>query len=64
MKKTSLKDTSITELLKTLAEKREELRALRFAAAGSRPKDTDGPAKARKTIARLLTELSVRAKAK
>lgn len=41
--------------MKLLAEKREELRALRFQAAGSRPKDSNAPRKTRKDIARILT---------
>lgn len=46
------------ELKKMLGEKREELRALRFAAAGARAKDPNAPQKIRKEIARILTELS------
>lgn len=59
-KKTSLKDTPAAELLKLVAEKREELRKLRFEAAGSRPKDTNAPKKARKEIARMMTELGAK----
>ncbi|MBU1292684.1 50S ribosomal protein L29 [Patescibacteria group bacterium] len=44
------------EIQKLLVEKRAELRTLRFAAAGARPKDASAPAKVRKDIARLLTE--------
>lgn len=58
-KKLSYKDKQAPELLKLLAEKREELRKLRFEAAGSRPKDSNAPKKARKEIARILTELSL-----
>jgi ribosomal protein L29 len=57
MKKLSLNDKSHEELSKLLAEKREELRKLRFEAAGSRPKDSNAPAKVRKDIARILTKL-------
>lgn len=46
------------ELTKLLAERREELRKLRFEAAGARPKDTNAPAKVRKDIARIMTALS------
>ncbi|HQU08261.1 MAG: 50S ribosomal protein L29 [Parcubacteria group bacterium 21-54-25] len=49
------------ELAKLLADKREALRALRFSAAGSRPKDSSEPAKLRKEIARIMTEFSARA---
>lgn len=56
-KKTSFKEKSREELTKLLAEKREELRKLRFEAAGARPKDSNAPSKARKEIARILTEL-------
>jgi len=58
--KTSFKDTPVAELTKLRGEKREELRVLRFAAAGSRPKDTNEPRQARRVIARIETELSVR----
>ncbi len=61
-KKTTFKDKSVEELTKMLKEKREELRTLRFAAAGSRAKDSNAPAKARQEIARVLTELAVRSK--
>ena len=57
-KKTLYKDKTKEELGKLLGEKREELRKLRFEAAGARPKDTNAPAKARKEIARIMTALS------
>ncbi len=57
MKKLSLKDKTVADLTKMLGEKREELRKLRFEAAGARPKDTNAPAKVRKDIARILTKL-------
>jgi ribosomal protein L29 len=56
-KKTTFKDKATDELMKLLGEKREELRKLRFEAAGARPKDTNAPAKVRKDIARIMTEL-------
>ena len=59
-KKLSLKEKSVAEIHKLLTEKREELRALRFKAAGARAKDTNGPKKARKVVAQALTELSAR----
>jgi ribosomal protein L29 len=40
-----------------LAKEREELRTLRFASAGSRPKDSAAPKKTRRQIARILTEM-------
>jgi len=51
-----------TELSAQLAKKREELRALRFSTAGTRPKDTSTLPKLRKEIARILTEFSWRTK--
>ncbi|MEK7601957.1 MAG: 50S ribosomal protein L29 [Patescibacteria group bacterium] len=61
-KKPQYKDKSEAELVKTLKEKREELRTLRFSAAGARAKDSNAPKKARKEIARVLTEQGNRAK--
>lgn len=63
-KKTAYKDTSAEELAKLLAEKREELRKLRFSAAGARAADSDAPRKARREVARILTELASREKVK
>jgi ribosomal protein L29 len=57
-KKTSFKDKSAVELTKFISEKREALRALRFASAGSRPKDTSAASKARKEVARALTAIN------
>ncbi len=59
-KKTNYTDKTNTELSKILSEKREELRVLRFTAAGSRPKDTSESQKLRKEIARIMTEFSSR----
>ncbi len=61
-KKPTFKDQSVEELNKALLEKKEELRKLRFEAAGARPKESNAPAKIRKDIARILTELTLRAK--
>ena len=61
-KKMKLTEKNETELVKMLKEKREELRGIRFSAAGARAKDSNGPSKSRKEIARLLTELGNRAK--
>ena len=55
-KKLSFKGKKPEEIAKLLGEKREELRSLRFTAAGGRPKDASAGAKVRKDIARLLTE--------
>jgi ribosomal protein L29 len=56
-KKFIAKGKTAEELTKFVAEKREELRKLRFEAAGARPKDTNAPAKVRRDIARAMTEL-------
>ncbi|MDR3547812.1 MAG: 50S ribosomal protein L29 [Candidatus Pacebacteria bacterium] len=56
-KKQSLTGKNQGELTALLAKQREELRALRFAAAGSRPKDSAAPKKTRREIARILTTL-------
>jgi ribosomal protein L29 len=61
-KKTKLTEKSAEELKKLLKETREELRGLRFAAAGARPKDSNAPKKSRREIARVLTEMGNRAK--
>ncbi len=63
-KKNTYTNISNVELVKLLSEKREELRVVRFAAAGSRPKDTSSKAKLRKEIARILTEFSTRSHAR
>ena len=60
MAKNTLQDKKPEELMKLLAENREELRKLRFAAAGARPKDSNAPRNTRKDIARILTELHAR----
>ncbi len=61
-KKVTLTEKTQEELVKLLKEKRESLRSLRFASAGSRPKDSAEPSKTRKEIARVLTEMGNRAK--
>ena len=61
-KKITLKDTSVEDLNKVLAEKREELRKLRFEAAGARAANPNALGAIRKDIARILTELGSRAK--
>jgi ribosomal protein L29 len=61
-KKHSMKEKGDPELDKLLAETRATLRTERFAAAGARPKESNAPAKMRKTIARILTEQHARAR--
>ncbi len=61
-KKLSFKEKGEAELQKLLEESRATLRTERFAAAGARPKDSNAPRKLRKTIARVLTEQTVRAR--
>ncbi len=63
-KKENMHAKSDQELDTLLAKTREELRALRFEAAGARPKDSNAPKKARHTIARVRTEQRARALAK
>jgi ribosomal protein L29 len=60
-KKNTMKTATDQELAKTLLETRATLRTERFAAAGSRPKDSSSPRKLRATIARGLTEQHARA---
>ena len=59
-KKEDMTKKTDQELSKMLVENREQLRAVRFAAAGARPKDSDEPKKLRKAIARILTEQRAR----
>jgi ribosomal protein L29 len=49
------------ELIKELGKLREELRTLRFTAAGARTKDVNAKAKVRKDIARIMTALGAKA---
>lgn len=59
MKKLNLKDKSVEEMTKMLAEKREELRAIRFSGMG-RTKDASTSKKTRGDVARIMTELGSR----
>ena len=59
-KKQTLKDHSVDDLNKILAEKRETLRRLRFAVAGSKNRNVKEAATLRKAIARALTEINKR----
>jgi ribosomal protein L29 len=61
-KKPNFTEKNPEELMKLLKEKREELRTLRFSAAGSRAKDSSMFSKTRRDVARVLTELGNRAK--
>ena len=60
--KTNFTEKSVEELTKMLAEKREELRTLRFSTVSRSVKDTTDPRKARAVVARIMTELGSRAK--
>src|SRR5437868_2132902 len=57
-KKTDYKTNTPVELNKIVAEKREELRALRFNVAGSKNRDVKMASKLRKEIGRALTALN------
>ena len=61
VKKNDMTTLGDQELIKLLTDTRAHLRTERFAAAGARPKDSNAPAKLRKTIARILTEQRARA---
>jgi ribosomal protein L29 len=62
-KKISFKDKKPEEITNLLAEKREELRTLRFSATAGRSKDGAQAGKVRRDIARLLTEQTAQATA-
>lgn len=55
-KKTDLKNHSKAELLKLAADKREELRVLRFGVAGSKNRNVKAARNLRKEVARALTQ--------
>jgi len=59
-KKQSLTNHSVEDLQKLVAEKREALRHLRFAVAGSKNRNVKQAATLRKEIARALTCLAGR----
>jgi ribosomal protein L29 len=61
-KKTSLINHSVEDLQKLAGERREELRALRFGAAGSKNRNVKMARTLRKQIARALTEQNSRTK--
>jgi ribosomal protein L29 len=54
-----LKDKSVEEMTEMLAEKREELRTLRFSGMG-RVKDGSSSKKIRADVARIMTEIGAR----
>ncbi|MBI4086928.1 50S ribosomal protein L29 [Candidatus Kaiserbacteria bacterium] len=60
MKTNDFKTKDEAELQKAISASREELRVARFAAAGAAPRDLKAMRAAKKGIARMLTELSVR----
>jgi len=62
-KKLDLKNHSKEDLVKLVETKREELRVLRFGAAGSKNRDVKAAAKLRKEVARALTRLNLKTNA-
>lgn len=60
-KKQSLKDHTKDELAKLVADKHEELRALRFSASGSKNRNVKLGRTIRKDIARAMTEITAKA---
>jgi ribosomal protein L29 len=58
-KKTDIKNHSAEDLKALVEKKREELRALRFAAEGSKNKNVKAARAMRKEIARALTQATV-----
>ncbi len=59
-KKTSLINHSHDELTKLVADKREEIRALRFSASGSKNRNVKLSRTLRKEVARALTQLNAK----
>jgi ribosomal protein L29 len=59
-KKLALNTHTPADLMKLVAEKREELRALRFSVAGSKNRNVKLARTLRREIARALTELTSR----
>jgi ribosomal protein L29 len=60
MAKSPLLNHTPDELNKLVADKREELRALRFSVAGSKNRNVKSARNLRKEVARALTELNSR----
>ena len=59
-KKNSLTTNSVEDINRLVADKKEELRALRFSVAGSKNRNVKQARTLKKTIARGLTELNAR----
>lgn len=55
-----IKEKKDTELATLLSEKREEVRVFRFGTTGSKVRDVRAQRKTRRTIARILTEVTAR----
>lgn len=60
MNTSELKKKTEKDLMKTLAEKREALRAFRFGEAGSRSRNVKEGHELKRAIAKILTELTAR----
>ncbi len=60
MEMKDIKNKSEQELAKLLGEQRKELRLFRFALTGSKIKNIKEGSVARKAIARIMTELTMR----
>lgn len=58
MKKSNYKDQPTKDLIKTLGEKREALRKLRFGTSGSKTRNVKENSSLKKDIARIMTELT------
>ena len=57
-----IRNKDAKDLVKFIAEKREEIRSFHFKAAGAGVRDTKALNEAKKELARGLTELNARAK--
>jgi ribosomal protein L29 len=55
-----LKEKNVADLTKLVAEKREELRKLRFGVAGSAMRNVHASKNLRREIAQILTEITSR----
>ncbi len=55
-----IKEKKDAELATLLSEKREEIRVFRFGTTGSKVRDVKAQRKARRTVARILTEVNAR----
>jgi len=60
MKKSNYKGKSKQDLIKTLGERREILRKIRFGTTGSKTRNVKETESVRKDIARIMTELNVK----